>query len=121
MRQGAKGNEMLTNNQHAEMAEPLPLATMQLYRRLADGLSDMVEGGRLTAADCPDDYAWLTNQLAAIAAADPGDAVLPPHMRGSDEDLREAAEGEECDGCGRASIDCSRDPCPDVIADREGY
>ena len=25
---------------------------------------------------------------------------------------------ERCDGCGRESLDCSHDPCDDVIADR---
>ena len=36
-----------------------------------------------------------------------------------DADLEEAAEGQTCTACERSSIDCSRDPCPDVIADRE--
>lgn len=36
-----------------------------------------------------------------------------------DADLAEAAGDEVCHGCGRPSLDCSRDPCPDVIADRE--
>lgn len=36
-----------------------------------------------------------------------------------DSDLAEAADGETCDACGRASIDCSRDPCAAVIRDRE--
>lgn len=36
-----------------------------------------------------------------------------------DADLAEAAEGDICTGCGRASIDCSRDPCDDVLEDRE--
>ena len=65
----------------AVMGERLPLDTLQLYRRLADGLSDMVEGGRLKEADCPDDYRWLVEKLAAIAAADPGQPELPPHMQ----------------------------------------
>lgn len=54
-------------------AHALPLATMQLYRRLADGLSDMVEEGRLCEGDIPDDYRWLVELLGEIAAADPGD------------------------------------------------
>jgi hypothetical protein len=34
--------------------------------------------------------------------------------------LNEQADEEfECDGCGRPEADCSADPCPDVIADRE--
>ena len=35
-----------------------------------------------------------------------------------DSDLEEPAEGETCDGCGRPSLDCSRDPCDDVREDR---
>jgi len=35
-----------------------------------------------------------------------------------DSDLAEAAAGETCTACGRASIECSRAPCPAVIADR---
>ena len=37
------------------------------YGRLHDGLSDMIEGGRLTEADIPDDYQWLVKQLAGPA------------------------------------------------------
>ncbi|MES2903303.1 MAG: hypothetical protein V4696_03880 [Pseudomonadota bacterium] len=50
--------------------------------------------------------AWDFGRLETVAPAE-------------DSDLAEAAEGETCEGCGRASIDCSRDPCADVIADRE--
>ena len=35
-----------------------------------------------------------------------------------DTDLEEAADGETCTACHRPSIDCSRAPCPAVIADR---
>lgn len=35
-----------------------------------------------------------------------------------DDGLAEAADGETCHGCRRPSIDCSRNPCPDVMADR---
>jgi len=31
----------------------------------------------------------------------------------------EVEEDEECNACGRESLDCSRNPCPAVIADRE--
>lgn len=62
------------------IAETVTLATMTAYRRLADGLSDMVEGGRLTEADCPDDYQWMAEQLATLAGLDPGDTELPAHM-----------------------------------------
>lgn len=40
------------------------------YRALHDGLSDMIESGRLTEADCPDDYAWLVDRLAGCGALD---------------------------------------------------
>ena len=38
---------------------------------LHDGLSDMIEGGRLTEAAIPDDYRWLVDSLAALTAAKP--------------------------------------------------
>lgn len=34
------------------------------YGRLHDGLSDMIESGRLTEADIPDDYQWLVETLS---------------------------------------------------------
>lgn len=37
------------------------------YYKLHDGLSDMIEGGRLTEEDIPDDYQWLVETLAALA------------------------------------------------------
>ena len=43
------------------------------YRRLHDGLSDMIEGGRLTADDIPDDYRWLAHSL--ISLAEQGDSL----------------------------------------------
>lgn len=39
---------------------------LHAYHRLHDGLSDMIEGGRLTEADIPDDYQWLVNSLERI-------------------------------------------------------
>lgn len=42
------------------------------YRNLADGLSDLVEEGRLQIGDIPDDYQWLVSLLKVIAGADPG-------------------------------------------------
>ena len=33
------------------------------YRKLHDGLSDMIESGRLTEADIEDDYQWLVHML----------------------------------------------------------
>lgn len=34
-------------------------------------------------------------------------------------DLAKASEGFACNGCGRAEAECSANPCPDVIAERE--
>lgn len=36
------------------------------YEALHDGLSDMIEGGRLTESHIPDDYEWLVESLAGI-------------------------------------------------------
>lgn len=51
-----------------------------------------------------------------------GDPYLadPDAELDTDQDLADAAKGETCTACHRASIDCSRDPCPEVIADRGG-
>lgn len=64
-----------TGEQAGATGEVLPL-----YRQLADGLSDMIEGDyqRLCESDCPDDWAWLTNLLEKIATVDPG---TPTPMR----------------------------------------
>lgn len=46
------------------------------YHRLHDGLSDMIESGRLEANDIPDDYAWLVDMLATDATVG-----RPPNFR----------------------------------------
>jgi hypothetical protein len=51
-----------------EPADPDPLPA---YRKLADGLSDMIEEGRLTESAIPDDYQWLVAALVEIAGLDP--------------------------------------------------
>jgi hypothetical protein len=38
------------------------------YKRLHDGLSDMIEGGRLREEHIPDDYKWLVETLAQLGA-----------------------------------------------------
>lgn len=38
------------------------------YQRLHDGLSDMIESGRLREDHIPDDYRWLVEALARIGA-----------------------------------------------------
>jgi hypothetical protein len=50
------------------------------YRALHDGLSEMVEAGRLNVAEIPDDYDWLINQLVKLAVMDPGRPSPPKHM-----------------------------------------
>mgnify|MGYP003637897185 CR=1 FL=1 len=40
---------------------------LQRYQALHDGLSSMIEEGRLTADDIPDDYHWLVTSLETIA------------------------------------------------------
>ena len=48
---------------------PEPITQEQLlqeYEKLHDGLSDMVEGGRLREGDIPDDYQWLVQSLAKL-------------------------------------------------------
>ncbi len=42
-------------------------AVLESYQRLHDGLSDMVEGGRLAVSDIPNDYQWLVESLASLA------------------------------------------------------
>lgn len=39
---------------------------MQSLRDLVKGLNDMLEGGRLTESDIPDDFAWLKGALGRI-------------------------------------------------------
>lgn len=61
-----------------------------------------------------------TAECCSLAAAETIAAELNGTGIQGDDDagLAAAAEGETCDGCGRASIDCSRAPCADVMEDR---
>lgn len=38
------------------------------YEQLHDGLSNMIESGRLTESDIPEDYVWLVGSLAHLAS-----------------------------------------------------
>lgn len=49
-----------------EIAQERMELKLEAYERLHDGLSDMIEGGRLTEADIPDDYRWLRESLEKI-------------------------------------------------------
>jgi hypothetical protein len=53
------------------------IKVLQMYARFHDKLSEMIENGRLKEADIPDDYKWLANTLAALAAE--VDQVLDPN------------------------------------------
>lgn len=50
------------------------VAYTKALERLWDMLSDTVEGGRLTEADCPDDYEALVHQMVACEQARDADA-----------------------------------------------
>lgn len=41
------------------------------YRSLHNGLSDMIEEGRLKESDIPDDYRWLVDTLVKLVDLDP--------------------------------------------------
>lgn len=45
-----------------------PEETLRLYGHLHDGLSDMIESGRLNEVDIPDDYQWLVATLIRLGA-----------------------------------------------------
>lgn len=49
------------------------------YSELHDGLSDMIESGRLTEADIPDDYQWLVQKLVALVAGNDRLVKALPH------------------------------------------
>lgn len=53
--------------------EPPALSDVAIehYRTLAGGINDMIEAGRLTRADVPDDFDWLSGVLDGIVEADP--------------------------------------------------
>lgn len=49
---------------------------LKRYQRLHDGLSEMVESGRLTEADIPEDYDWLVNSMLVPLANDSAQELL---------------------------------------------
>ena len=53
------------------------LVELEHYRKLHDGLSDMIEGGRLTKADIPNDYEWLVRKLERV----PSDTSARPDRK----------------------------------------
>ncbi len=65
----------MTNHQEAQPSNEVETAAAlkimrKSYGRLHDMLSDMVEGGRLSEAEIPDDYQALVDALAECDGAD---------------------------------------------------
>lgn len=58
------------------MGFPQMMDLLKRYQRLHDGLSEMVESGRLTEADIPDDYDWLVNSMLVPLASDAAQELL---------------------------------------------
>jgi hypothetical protein len=70
-------NDTVTLDENGEIDEPVRTeddALLQHYRQLHDGLSDMIEEGRLTEAAIPDDYRWLVAMLLRANAIDKAEA-----------------------------------------------
>tara|TARA_R100000306_G_C4297082_1_gene103136 strand:- start:276 stop:518 length:243 start_codon:yes stop_codon:yes gene_type:complete len=62
---------------------------MKYYRHLADGLSDMIEEGRLASLR-QEDYEWLVDGLVKISATDPSNPGY--HTKPSAEDVADMGE-----------------------------
>lgn len=56
-------------------------ALLRSYLNLHDRLSDMIESGRLKEADIPDDYAWLVESLASLAALSDAAGMPAPNTQ----------------------------------------
>lgn len=54
-----------------------------------------------------------------VASASPDKAASAIEPEAAADDLAEASEGFNCTACGRPESDCSADPCPAVVNDRE--
>ena len=67
----------------ARQAHYFSREAMGYYRHLADGLSDMIEEGRMASLR-QEDYKWLVDGLVRIAAADPSNPGY--HIKPSVED-----------------------------------
>lgn len=65
----ACGWDGITND--FKVKERVPLEVGSLIK-LYDGMRDMVEGGRITLGDIPDDYGWLVLTLDECTAAEKG-------------------------------------------------
>jgi hypothetical protein len=65
------------------------------YRALHDGISDLIEDGRLKESAIPDDYQWLVEHMAELAALDPLVGDPDPEDETIPGDLEDGTEDEE--------------------------
>lgn len=99
------------------MSGPVTPEALRLYRDLADGLSDMMEGGRLVETAVPDDWAWLNTLVQKIAKADPSpDGKAGDFARHEDDRCRECGDAYEDGGDGWDGMCPS---CADAAEDDE--
>lgn len=119
--------ELLHNREHLELHEDdreLLVDAEKVVAKVRDIIASDEEMAAASEEHACDEIE--IDDEASVSHADEGYWVsawvwvaTPEADENDDADLAEAAEGEVCDGCHRASIDCSRDPCPDVIEDRK--
>lgn len=95
----ATQSNVLNTLEFTTQAEQLRVALnlVREYQRLHDGLSDMIEEGRLVNSDIPDDFKWLADSLEKIGNMDGNaptkiDATIRKDTRGDD--------GDTCRTCG---------------------
>lgn len=50
-------------------------AVLTAYRELHDGLSNMIESGRISRDNLPDDYVWLLEKMVNLAGMDSGEVT----------------------------------------------
>ena len=68
---------LVIDDMDEEPPEDTTANRMTLYEQLHDGLSDMVESGRLSEASVPEDYRWLVETLAKAS----GDRPEQPELK----------------------------------------
>jgi len=108
---GAMAEQMAEGKrvQREFQGEARPAAGSHPSSRLVAGLRDMIDSGRLSEGDIPDDYTWLVNELAAQPAPDASTPVYVLVQEGGSShelyvhawDSREDAEQDR--------INCTRD------------
>jgi hypothetical protein len=71
----ARDSDILPDGCDVDVGDVIPRdieRVLAKYRTLFDGISDMIEDGRLSEADIPDDYLWLTTRMTELAGIDEG-------------------------------------------------